>query len=29
MADNDISFRHGAVVEFLLKEDIPAAYTYI
>ena len=25
MADNDVSFRQRAVVEFLVKEDIPAA----
>ena len=25
MADNDMSFRQRAVVEFLVKEDIPAA----
>ena len=25
MADNDVSFRQRAVIEFLYKEDIPAA----
>ena len=25
MADNDMSFRQGAVIEFLVKEEIPAA----
>ena len=25
MADNDVSFRQRAVIEFLIKEDIPAA----
>jgi len=25
MADNDVSFRQRAVIEFLVKEEIPAA----
>ena len=28
MADNDMSFRHRAVIEFLVKEEIPAAEIY-
>jgi hypothetical protein len=26
MADNNVSFRQRAVIEFLVKEEIPAAY---
>jgi len=28
MADNDVSFRQCAVIEFLVKEEIPAAYIH-
>jgi hypothetical protein len=28
MADNDVSFRQRAVIEFLVKEEIPAAYIH-
>ena len=28
MADNDMSFRQRAVIEFLVKEEIPAAEIY-
>ena len=28
MADNDVSFRQRAVIEFLVKEEIPAADTH-
>ena len=29
MADNDISFRQRAVIEFLVKEEIPAAEIHV
>ena len=28
MADNDVSFRQRGVIEFLVKEEIPAADTH-